>query len=97
MGGDWYFLFGYEFLDGFFDNFLIGVSYVYGVKSGVRKLLHCFLLVEVCAPNDYRAAFTTGCFDDEVIPVFEIYESSPFFFRKFEKVRSLIWQLALDG
>ena len=31
------------------------------------------------APNDCRAAFV-GCFDDEVISVFEIYEGSPFFF-----------------
>ena len=30
-------------------------------------------------PNDCRAAFV-GCSDDEVISVFEIYESSPFFF-----------------
>ena len=34
---------------------------------------------EVGAPNDCRAAFV-GCFDDEVISVFEIYEGSPFFF-----------------
>ena len=30
-------------------------------------------------PNDCRAAFV-GCFDDEVILVFDIYEGSPFFF-----------------
>ena len=38
-------------------------------------------MVEVGAPNDCRAAFV-GCFDNEVISVFEIYESSPFLFRK---------------
>ena len=61
-------------MNGFFDDFLIGGSSVFvdfGVKSGVRKLRNCFLLVEVGAPNDYRTAFV-GCFDDEVIPVFEI-------------------------
>ena len=38
---------------------------------------------EVGAPNDYGAAFV-GCFDG-VIPVFEIYESSPFLFRRVGK------------
>ena len=47
----------------------------------VRKLAHCFLLIEVGAPNDCRAAFV-GCLDDEVISVFEINECSPFFFGK---------------
>ena len=56
----------------------------FGVKSGVRKLPNCFLLVEVCAPNDNGAAFVS-CFDDEVIPIFEIYESSEFFLRKVGK------------
>ena len=37
------------------------------------------MLVKAGAPNDCRAAFV-GCFDDEVISVFEIYEGSPFFF-----------------
>ena len=75
-------MFCYEFLNGVFDSFLVGGSYVFvdfGVKSRVRKLANCFLLVEVGAPNDCRAAFV-GCFDDEVISVFEIYEGSPFFF-----------------
>ena len=47
--------------------------------TSVGKLANCFLLVEVGAPNDCRAAFV-GCSDDEVISVFEIYEGSPFFF-----------------
>ena len=47
--------------------------------AGVRSLLNCFLLGEVGAPNDFRTAFV-GCFDDEVISVFETYEGSPFFF-----------------
>ena len=51
----------------------------FGVKDRVRKLANCFLLVEVGASNDCRAAFV-GCFDDEVISDFETYESSPFFF-----------------
>ena len=75
-------MFCYEFLNGVFDNFLVGRSYVFvdfGVKSGVRKLANCFLLVEVGAPNDCRAAFV-GCFDDEALSVFEINEGSPFFF-----------------
>ena len=38
-----------------------------------------FLLVEDGAPNDCRAAFV-GCFDDELISIFEINEGSPFFF-----------------
>ena len=69
-------------MHGFFDNFLVGGSSVFvdfGVKSGVRKLPNCFLLVEVGVPNDYRTT-SVGCFDDEVTPVFEIYEGSPFFF-----------------
>ena len=45
------------------------------------KLANCFLSVEVGAPNDCRAAFV-GCFDDEVISVFEINEGSSFFFGK---------------
>ena len=75
-------MFSYEFLNSVFDNFLVGGSKVFvdfGVKSWVRKLANCFLLVEVGAPNDGRAAFV-GCFDDEVFSVFEIYEGSPFFF-----------------
>ena len=52
---------------------------VRSLLSWVRKLANCFLLVEVGAPSDCRAAFV-GCFDDEVISVFEIYEGSPFFF-----------------
>ena len=77
-------MFCYEFLNGVFDNFLVGGSWVFvdfGVKSLVRKLANCFLLVEVGAPNDCRAAFVS-CFDDEVISVFEINEGSPFFFGK---------------
>ena len=42
---------------------------------------NCFFLVEVGKPNDCRAAFV-GCFDDEVILIFEIYDGSPFFFGK---------------
>ena len=71
-------MFCYEFLNGVFDNFLVGGSWVFvdfGVKIRVRKLANCFLLVEVGAPNDCRPAFV-GCFDDEVISVFEIYEGS---------------------
>ena len=41
-------------------------------------MANCLLLVEVGAPNDCRAAFV-GCFDDEVISAFEIYEDGPFF------------------
>ena len=75
-------MFCYEFLNGVFDNFLVGGNEVFvdfGVKSRVRKLTNCFLLVEVGAPNDFCTAFV-GCSDDEVISVFEIYEGSPFFF-----------------
>ena len=53
----------------------------FGVKSWVRKVADCFLLLEVSAPNNCRAAFV-GSFDDEVISVFEINEGSPFFFGK---------------
>ena len=77
-------MFGDEFLNGVFDNFLVGGIKVFvelGVKSRVGKLTNCFLFVEVGAPNDCRAAFL-ACFGDEVIPVFEIYEGSPFFFGK---------------
>jgi len=35
----------------------------------------------VSAPNNCRVTFV-GCFDDEVILVFEINEGSPFFFGK---------------
>ena len=67
--------------------FWFGGSWVFvdfSVKFRVRKLPNSFLLAEVGGPDDYRAAFV-GCFDDEVIPVFEIYESSPFFFGKVGK------------
>ena len=37
--------------------------------------------MEVGATNDCCAAFV-GCFDDEVISVFEINEGSPFFLGK---------------
>ena len=56
---------------------LVGGSQVFvdfGVKGRVRKLPNCFLLVQVGAPNDYRAAFV-GCLDDKVVRFFEIYES----------------------
>ena len=65
-------MFCYEFLNGVFDNFLFGGSKVFvdfGVKSRFRKLANCFLLVEVGAPNDCRAAFV-GCFDDKVVSRF---------------------------
>ena len=82
MSGDKWFLFCYEFLNGVFDNFLVSGSKVFvdfGAKKWVRKLTNCFLLVEVGGPNDYRTAFV-GCFDDDVISGFEIYEGSSFFF-----------------
>ena len=74
-------LVGYEFLNGVFDSFLVGGTKVFvdfGVKRRVSKLPNCFLFG---APNDSRAAFV-GCFDDEVIPIFEICEGSPFIFGK---------------
>ena len=43
--------------------------------------MNCFSLVEVGAPNNCCAPFV-GCSDDKVILVFEINESSPFFFGK---------------
>ena len=67
-------MFYYEFLNGVFDNFLVGGSKVFvdfGVKSRVRKLANCFLLVGVGEPNDCRAAFV-GCFHDEVIREFGV-------------------------
>ena len=74
FSGDRSFLLCYQFLNGVFDNFLVGGSYVFVdfiVKSRVRKLPNCFFLVEVGAPNDCRAAFV-GCFDNEVISLVEI-------------------------
>lgn len=76
-------MFDYEFLNGFFDNFLVGESQVFvdfSVKGGVRKLPNCFLLVEAGASDGYCAAFVSCCDQRvsgliEVIPVFEIYES----------------------
>ena len=82
LRGDRWFLFCYGFLNGVFDNFLVGVSQVFvdiGVKRRVRKLANCFLLVEVGGPNDCRVTFV-GCFDEEIISIFEIYEDSPFSF-----------------
>jgi len=82
LGGGGWLLFCCGFLNGVFDNFLVGGSWVFvdfGVEGLVRKLANCFLLVEVGAPGGCRAAFV-GCFDGGVISVFEIDEVSPFFF-----------------
>ena len=61
----------------FFSLRLVGVP---GIGPPIFSLLTtCFLLVEVGALNDCRAPLV-GCFDDEVILVFEIYKGSLFFF-----------------
>ena len=73
MGRDW---FG-RICVVFFFLLLVGVR---GIGPPIFSLLtNCFLWVEVGALNDCRAA-SVGCFDDEVISVFEIYKGSPFFF-----------------
>ena len=84
--------FVYEFLNGVFDNFLVGGSKVFvdlGVKNRVRKLANCFLLVEVGAPNDCRAPFV-GCFDYEVISVLRFMRAVH---SSLERLESLVLQL----
>ena len=72
-------------MNGVFENCLkTGSSWVFvdfGVKSRVRKLPNCLLLVEVGALN-YCPVALVSCSDYDVISVFEIYEDTPFFFGK---------------
>ena len=65
------------------ENSHEGITWSEMGKQNVQaEKVYCFLLVEVGAPNDCRAA-SVGCFDDEVVSVFEINEGNPFFFGKF--------------
>ena len=53
---------------GFFDYFLVRMGEVFfnfAVKGVVGELAKSFFLVEVGAPNDYRAIFVS-CFDSNV-------------------------------
>ena len=74
-------MFGNKSMYSFFDYFFLvrrgETIFNFTVKRIVRELTKNFLLVEVGASNDYRAAFVAG-FDGNVFAFRKIQKCEPF-------------------
>ena len=73
-------MFGNKVMYGFFDYFLLRSGEVFldfTVKTIVGELPNSILLVEVGAPNDFRAAFVAG-FDSNVFAFTKVQKCGTF-------------------